>query len=157
MGKVEKYLRCPGHAGPDNLDKRDAPGQLLKWLLEIGEQIYAYSVEQRFDVGNLKQYLEADAYFRDAATAPGSSTGSLAGAAGEGSSVKTVTIKCPARAALCGNPSDGFGGKTFSIPVRNFEATVTVKSNSNNRIEFASNDKFDLASYGNANELLASV
>ncbi len=37
-----------------------------------------------------------------------------------------LSIDTPARAGLLGNPSDGFFGKTLSIPVRNFHATVIL-------------------------------
>jgi len=38
----------------------------------------------------------------------------------------TVVERCPARIGLMGNPSDGFNGKTLSILVANFGATVTL-------------------------------
>ncbi|HME54141.1 MAG TPA: GHMP kinase [Candidatus Lokiarchaeia archaeon] len=37
-----------------------------------------------------------------------------------------IEITTPARAGLIGNPSDGFFGKTLSIPVRNFSAKVVI-------------------------------
>jgi len=37
-----------------------------------------------------------------------------------------VVERCPARIGLMGNPSDGFNGKTLSILVANFAATVTL-------------------------------
>jgi hypothetical protein len=40
--------------------------------------------------------------------------------------LKTVIEKCHARIGLMGNPSDGFGGKTLSCLISNFEATVTI-------------------------------
>jgi glucuronokinase len=37
-----------------------------------------------------------------------------------------IVVNTPARAGLLGNPSDGFFGKTLSIPVRNFRAQVVL-------------------------------
>jgi glucuronokinase len=37
-----------------------------------------------------------------------------------------IVVDTPARAGLLGNPSDGFFGKTISIPVRNFRAQVVL-------------------------------
>lgn len=37
-----------------------------------------------------------------------------------------IEITAPARAGVIGNPSDGFFGKTLSIPVRNFSAKVVI-------------------------------
>ncbi|MHA1300952.1 MAG: mevalonate kinase family protein [Candidatus Helarchaeota archaeon] len=37
-----------------------------------------------------------------------------------------IRIQTPARAGILGNPSDGFFGKTISIPVRNFQAEVIL-------------------------------
>jgi len=39
---------------------------------------------------------------------------------------KLIRIQTPARAGLLGNPSDGFYGKTLSIPIRNFHAEVIL-------------------------------
>ena len=41
----------------------------------------------------------------------------------------SVTVCCPARIGLMGNPSDGFKGKTLSFLISNFEATVTIREN----------------------------
>ncbi len=40
-----------------------------------------------------------------------------------------------ARAGLLGNPSDGYGGRTISLILRNFEAVVTAQESSDLRIE----------------------
>ncbi len=37
-----------------------------------------------------------------------------------------IRIQTPARAGILGNPSDGFYGKTLSIPIRNFRAEVIL-------------------------------
>ena len=37
-----------------------------------------------------------------------------------------ITVTCPARAAVAGNPSDRFGGAVLAIPVRAVSATVSV-------------------------------
>ena len=38
-----------------------------------------------------------------------------------------IIERCPARAALAGNPSDGYGGAVLSVPVTSVAATVTVR------------------------------
>lgn len=40
--------------------------------------------------------------------------------------MKRITERAHARAALAGNPSDGYGGKTLSIAIANYAATVVV-------------------------------
>ncbi len=40
--------------------------------------------------------------------------------------MKIITATAPARAALAGNPSDGYYGKTLSLAVHNFRARVVV-------------------------------
>ena len=40
--------------------------------------------------------------------------------------MKIITERAHARAALAGNPSDGYGGKTLSIAIENYAATVVV-------------------------------
>jgi glucuronokinase len=42
----------------------------------------------------------------------------------------TIVEVCPARAAIAGNPSDGFGGAVVSTPVRSCGASVTVTPSS---------------------------
>jgi glucuronokinase len=38
-----------------------------------------------------------------------------------------IVVHCPARAALAGNPSDGYGGFVVAIPVPGLAATVTIE------------------------------
>jgi len=40
--------------------------------------------------------------------------------------MRTVRDTAPARVALAGNPSDGYGGRTISLAIDNYAATVTV-------------------------------
>ena len=42
--------------------------------------------------------------------------------------MKIITEVASARAALAGNPSDGYGGKTISLAIANYAATVVVYS-----------------------------
>lgn len=45
------------------LDKRDAPGNFIKYLVQK-QDVYAFEVSSgRFDVGNLKSYIECNSYF----------------------------------------------------------------------------------------------
>lgn len=46
-----------------------------------------------------------------------------------------------ARAGLLGNPSDGFGGRTISLILRNFEAVVTLSESSDLHIEHQEQDR----------------
>lgn len=43
------------------------------------------------------------------------------------SSADTIIAHVPARAALAGNPSDGYGGAVFALPVGQYRATTTVE------------------------------
>lgn len=52
-----------------------------------------------------------------------------------------VVGRACARAALAGNPSDGFGGKTLSLLVANFSATVTVRPS--DRLVFVPHPEYD--------------
>jgi glucuronokinase len=45
-----------------------------------------------------------------------------------------------ARAGLLGNPSDGYFGRTLSVVLRNFRATVTLEESTDLRIELDSHD-----------------
>jgi glucuronokinase len=47
--------------------------------------------------------------------------------------VRVVAATAPARVALAGNPSDGFGGRTISLAIANYAARVTV--NESNAVE----------------------
>lgn len=38
-----------------------------------------------------------------------------------------IVERCPARAALAGNPSDGYGGAVLATPVRTRQVTVTIR------------------------------
>jgi glucuronokinase len=53
-----------------------------------------------------------------------------------------------ARAALVGNPSDGYYGKTLSFVVRNYEARVTLYESPRIRILPQASDRFEFADVG---------
>lgn len=53
-----------------------------------------------------------------------------------------IRKKAFARAGLVGNPSDGYGGKTISIPVRRFFAEVTLYEWDNLEIVFCEHDRY---------------
>ena len=53
----------------------------------------------------------------------------------EGSDHGTSEGRAFARAGLLGNPSDGYGGRTISLIIRNFEAVVTVTGSTELLIE----------------------
>ncbi len=59
-----------------------------------------------------------------------------------------------ARAGLLGNPSDGYFGRTLSVVLRNFRATVTLEESTELRIE---PDAHDDDVFRNIEELVASV
>lgn len=63
---------------------------------------------------------------------------------------------CYARIGLIGNPSDGFGGKTISFLLKNFHATVTIKTASSG-IKILPNPKLDPGIYSDLNSLLTSL
>lgn len=64
--------------------------------------MYGTQIEGRFDIGGLADYKVAfDA--------------------------NVVVERSFARIGLIGNPSDGFNGKTISVAVRNFFATIRLK------------------------------
>jgi len=89
------------------LEEVDAPGKFMAWLIHQKEIIiYGHKISGRFDIGNLKQAKETMAHY------------------------SSVTEHCCARAALMGNPSDGFNGATLALLIKNFKATVTIQENS---------------------------
>ncbi|MGD9126380.1 MAG: GHMP kinase [Planctomycetia bacterium] len=53
-----------------------------------------------------------------------------------------IRKKAFARAGLVGNPSDGYGGKTISIPVRRFFAEVTLYEWDDLEIVFCEHDRY---------------
>ncbi len=66
------YVLAPAHVAllrvflaelaAEPLAARDAPGHFVRWLA-AREAVYAVPISGRFDVGNLRQYDECDAYF----------------------------------------------------------------------------------------------
>lgn len=50
----------------------------------------------------------------------------------------TIVESCPARAALAGNPSDGYGGTVVSVPLHARSATVRLASTDETHVEFRS-------------------
>ena len=57
-----------------------------------------------------------------------------------------IRKKAFARAGLVGNPSDGYGGKTISLPVRRFFAEVTLYEWDNLEIVFCEHDRYKFRS-----------
>lgn len=57
----------------------------------------------------------------------------------------SIEERCHARIGFIGNPSDGFGGKTMSLLLKNFEAIVTLRPSAS--IVFLPNPKFDPTSW----------
>jgi glucuronokinase len=66
----------------------------------------------------------------------------------------TAQFTVPARAGLLGNPSDGYFGKTISIAVTNFRATVSLTESSQLHIE---PHEYDLDVYDSLDHLVESV
>ncbi len=65
-----------------------------------------------------------------------------------------IAVNVPARAGVLGNPSDGFFGKTLSIPVRNFRAQVVLFEWE--KIEILPGQS-DAGNYNSVDELLADI
>ncbi|NMC05551.1 MAG: GHMP kinase [Candidatus Lokiarchaeota archaeon] len=65
-----------------------------------------------------------------------------------------IVVNVPARAGVLGNPSDGFFGKTLSIPVRNFRAQVVLFEWE--KIEILPGQS-DAGNYGSIDELLGDI
>jgi glucuronokinase len=59
-----------------------------------------------------------------------------------------------ARAGVLGNPSDGYFGRTLSVILRNFQATVTLEESADLRIE---PDAHDLAVFHDMGHLAEST
>lgn len=80
-----------------------------------------------------------------------------------------IVRTAPARVGLLGNPSDGYGGRTLSLAVPRFEATVTLEPA--DRLEIVANDddeprwgsvadlvdRVDRQGYGTGPQLLAAT
>ena len=63
-----------------------------------------------------------------------------------GRPMRTVRDSAPARVALAGNPSDGYGGRTISLAIENYAATVTVSESPELAIVPAPQDEVRFAS-----------
>ncbi len=72
----------------------------------------------------------------------------------KGSSPSAVQGHAFARAGVLGNPSDGYFGRTLSVILRNFQATVTLEESTHLRIE---PDAHDLAVFQDMADLAESV
>ena len=59
--------------------------------------------------------------------------------------MRTVDAEAPARVALAGNPSDGYGGRVLSLAIENFRARVSVSESDRLEIVLAPQDhvRFD--------------
>lgn len=57
-----------------------------------------------------------------------------------------IETKAYARAGLIGNPSDGFGGKTISFPIKNYQATVHLWESPTFHIVPGEEDRFEFSS-----------
>lgn len=121
------------------IEMRDAPGNLLSWLLKDGKiSIHAFPIQGRFDIGNLQDYRNTLTYFAErrrelVCTLP-----------------NFVQEKCFPRVGLMGNPSDGFNGKTVSFLFDNFSSFVNIRAIDSNSIRFIPNpehDRFEFSSF----------
>ncbi len=65
-----------------------------------------------------------------------------------------IIIKTPARAGLLGNPSDGFFGKTISIPIRNFHAEIKLSKSDRIKILPGPSDHID---FGTLEEMINDI
>ena len=93
------------------------PVKIINWLRQKKSEIQAFQANGLFIIDNEAAFVAAEGYFTESlvdqvALLP-----------------RTVTHFCPARVGLMGNPSDGFGGKTLSFLISNFNAQVTIKEN----------------------------
>lgn len=80
-----------------------------------------------------------------------------------------ITGTAPARVGMLGNPSDGYGGRTLSLAVPRFEATVTLEPSERLEIVQADDDlpawssvghlveRIDREGYGTGPQLLAAT
>jgi len=71
---------------------------------------------------------------------------------------KRIAKIIPSRAALIGNPSDGFHGGTIAVPVRNWNATVTLEHDpEKDGIHFILNDINDRHSFYSLDEFVETT
>ena len=63
-----------------------------------------------------------------------------------------VSESCYARIGLIGNPSDGFKGKTVSLLIKNFAATVHISASE--KVEIIPHPNLDLIEFNGLNHLL---
>ena len=66
----------------------------------------------------------------------------------------TVRAAAPARVALAGNPSDGYGGRVLSLAIENFRAVVEVRDSDRLELLPAAQDH---NRFGDVDELVADV
>ncbi|GAB5366379.1 hypothetical protein AAMO2058_001138600 [Amorphochlora amoebiformis] len=119
---------------------RDVPGSLIGWLLEQKRiKMTATSLSGRFDIEDLSQWKQTLAHF---STVLDSHLNALP---------NLVTSRVCARIGVMGNPSDGFGGKTLSLSIRNFYAEVTLRPS--RRLVLSAHPEFDPNSFANLDHL----
>ena len=65
--------------------------------------------------------------------------------------MQVIKSCCPARVGLLGNPSDGFGGKTLSFALGNYNAEVTLEEAEG--IHILPNPELDRSTFATIDEL----
>ncbi|KAI0565815.1 Nucleotide-diphospho-sugar transferase [Gracilaria domingensis] len=107
------------------LDKRDAPGLWLSWLISQ-TSVRVYTVEHRLDVGNLLQYKTALWTFTIPSQSP------TASKLHDRLSYEPAVGRAYPRVGILGNPSDGFEGKVISASIVS-EGYAEVVATENNK------------------------
>lgn len=140
-GRVEAYLETA-----TELPKRDAPGQLLAWLVKPEAEctVALVRAKGRIDVGGLAQYKHALDVFQGKQGACRLLKGEVA-----------VGSALP-RLGLLGNPSDGYRGKTISVLVEG-TGMAEVTALSSDEVTFIPNDDDDLLSFRTTADLQRRV
>lgn len=101
------------------ISSKDSPGQFFEWLSglsHLGEhnKLFGLRISGRYDIGSLDSYKQALAAF--SLTRP------------RGSQRRLITVgRAHARAAIAGNPSDGYGGITIGFSIKELFADVVAR------------------------------
>jgi len=127
-------------APPGTNPHADSIGGMMGWLVKEKKiQLRGAPLIGRFDIADLAQWKETLTHF---SMVLDEHLNKLP--------PKVVSRVC-ARIGVMGNPSDGFGGKTLSLSIRNFHAEVTLRPS--RRLVLVAHPEFDPSSFSSLEHL----
>ena len=151
--RLEKQLDVFLESHQQLLD-RDTPGQFLQFLFRDqqegeGWKVPLLSIHGRQDIGNLQQLVDALVLFG----VPVSKEDRFFQISDKTMRLEVTAGRGHARAALAGNPSDGYGGSTIALLVKEFAAEVVASPSNNGKLQIEPHPFFDGTSFQSFDDL----